>query len=374
MWDGIYVTTDSGTHWTQTSAPQKPFWRSITSSTDGIRIFAVTNNGGGVGGQIYISTNSGSTWATVSSPSLNWVTIACSSDGTTIAAANDWCQGSIYVSTNSGSSWALSLSPSPCVKWRGIAISSDGSRIAANSLAGGVYLSKNSGASWLLMPAIQSTPWQSIASSSDGSQVVAVVAGTGKNYVNVNSTLVSTGASGNLGQFDPDWVLVSTPSAANCSQQVFITQYPYPRWVVPNGGGHWISPSNDETEYIDTPGYYTYQTSFTLNTTLSRRANLVTNIQFDCALDDHLVSVVLNGNTVLNGDDAFLLDSLSSFTILGAYQSNNVLQFKVLNGYPGLNPTGLLVQFTSVSVYEASTGIYVIKACAAGWLSYLIIF
>src|SRR5262249_38987190 len=98
--------------WTQTSAPNTN-WVSVACSADGTKIVAAAGVlpllGNGVG-PIYTSTNSGATWAQTSAPITNWAATASSVDGTRLVAAVG-CAGPIYISTNAGTTWTPTGAP-----------------------------------------------------------------------------------------------------------------------------------------------------------------------------------------------------------------------------------------------------------------------
>lgn len=120
--------------WTTTTAPVG-FWSFIASSADGAKLVAVKHGGG-----IYISVNSGTTWTLTSAPSTissYWNSVASSADGTKLAAGQQ--NGGIYTSTNSGASWIKSAAPTLTGSWASIASSVDGTMLAAVSVVGGIY-------------------------------------------------------------------------------------------------------------------------------------------------------------------------------------------------------------------------------------------
>jgi photosystem II stability/assembly factor-like uncharacterized protein len=154
----IYVSTDSGNTWAQTSSPNSSSWNVVASSADGNKLFAAIYNG-----SIYLSTNAGTAWTTSSAPSKKWTWLASSADGTkvTATAQND----KIYCSTDSGMTWTATGSSSD--SWSSIASSADGTRLIASS-GGGAYVSTNSGDSWTLL----NTTSGQVASSADGTKLV----------------------------------------------------------------------------------------------------------------------------------------------------------------------------------------------------------
>src|SRR5262245_47606108 len=86
--------------WTQTTAPARA-WLSMACSADGSIVAAVHQAVGG--GQIFVSTNSGASWTATSAPLLAWTSVASSADGTRLAAVAN--NNGIYTSTNSGLTW-----------------------------------------------------------------------------------------------------------------------------------------------------------------------------------------------------------------------------------------------------------------------------
>lgn len=128
---GIYVSTNQGNTWAPTMAPTND-WTGIASSADGTKLVAGSDNAG-----IYVSTNSGSTWSpTSASTSGEWGTIASSWDGTRLAASCSIPIPGVYLSMDSGNTWTNSGAPT--VKFISIASSSDGTKLAA-CYSGGIY-------------------------------------------------------------------------------------------------------------------------------------------------------------------------------------------------------------------------------------------
>jgi photosystem II stability/assembly factor-like uncharacterized protein len=81
---GVYTSTNSGTSWSVTSAPNIP-WRAIVSSADGNVLVAVANNGSA--GSIYTSTDAGVSWVSNEVANLDWNRVASSADGSKLFAA-----------------------------------------------------------------------------------------------------------------------------------------------------------------------------------------------------------------------------------------------------------------------------------------------
>ena len=192
---GIYISTNAGVTWTQTSAPIGKDWVSIASSSDGTKLAAVNIDGG-----IYTSTNTGVTWTQTGAPAQLWYCIATSSDGVKLAAGTLY--GGIYTSTNAGATWTQSSAPSE--EWQSIASSSDGAKLAAVVYVGGIYTSTNAGLTWTLTSAPKNnTPWQAIATSSDGTKLAAAnyYASGGWIYNSTNAGLAWNLTSAPLGNW-----------------------------------------------------------------------------------------------------------------------------------------------------------------------------
>lgn len=168
--NGIYISTNSGDTWFLTVLPIHQFsWSSVAFSADGTKLVAVANNGYGEG--IYTSTNSGENWTQSTAPANNWSCVASSADGYTLAAASS--EG-IFISTNSGNTWMQT--DAPMEPWNFIISSADGTKLAASCIHGpGVYISTNSGADWTIT--LPLTGPAGIVSSADGTKLVAAYGG-----------------------------------------------------------------------------------------------------------------------------------------------------------------------------------------------------
>ena len=172
---GIFRSVDAGQTWSQTDAPVTNWW-SVACSADGTNIAAA-----GYQSAIELSANSGSSWLASGSAALNWISVASSSDGTRLVAAE--ASGGIYVSTNSGGAWTQTSAP--LSRWESVASSADGTKLVAAAFQGGIYASKDGGGSWNPTSAPIST-WQTIASSRDGNELIAGTFGNSL-YTSTNS-------------------------------------------------------------------------------------------------------------------------------------------------------------------------------------------
>ena len=173
------TSTNGGASWIDANPPVANGWAAVVCSADGSKIFA---NGVSF---IAVSTDGGATWAQSDPSGVVWSdtvgSIACSADGNTLLAATGFgatIGGSIFVSTNAGLSWNQTTSPTQF--WSGVACSADGTRMAAAApastmagvLRGGIYTSIDAGASWTEAN-VPTNNWYSVASSADGVRLVA---------------------------------------------------------------------------------------------------------------------------------------------------------------------------------------------------------
>ena len=169
----IYTSTNFGATWTPTSAPIAEWFAVPASSADGNTLLAAgaqTANGTG-GSHLYLSKNSGATWTALTNvPFANH--LACSADGTKLAAAfgPQFGVGRIYTSTNSGATWRIN--PTPSMSWTALASSADGATLVAAG-SDSIFVSKDSGATWTTATAPYEN-WTAVACSADGNQLVAV--------------------------------------------------------------------------------------------------------------------------------------------------------------------------------------------------------
>lgn len=167
--NGIWITTNSGTAWIQTSAPNLN-WTSVASSADGTKLAAFPF--AGPGGPLYLSTDSGNTWTSNNIGNKPWSAIALSADGNTLAAMEN--TGLIHISTNSGTSWKTVVKSVP---WVSVAVSADWTKMVASArstlgIYGSLWASTNSGNTWTTINKYQEI-WQGVASSADGNTLVA---------------------------------------------------------------------------------------------------------------------------------------------------------------------------------------------------------
>ena len=240
----IYISTNSGTTWTQTSAPKK-YWSSVASSADGTKLVATTEDyNPAFDARIYTSTNSGFTWTQTSAPTnALWAAVASSADGSKLVAVNTAhfafvngnyvciALGLVYTSTDSGATWVSNNVPNN--GWQSVASSADGTKLVAIPQSGGIFTSTNSGATWTSNN-VNAFPYWAVASSADGNKQVMVVDG-GSIYISqttpspqLNLTPSSTNLT--LGWTVPStnfvlqqsanltsWANVTNPPVLNCT-------------------------------------------------------------------------------------------------------------------------------------------------------------
>ncbi|HEU6449739.1 MAG TPA: sialidase family protein [Verrucomicrobiae bacterium] len=186
---GLSTSIDGGETWThQNGAPTYNGYYNfyfLASSADGNKLMGAMNTGNG-GSPIYTSMDGGVTWMTNSAPTNNWKAGACSADGMKLIAvsANG---GGVWTSTNAGATWISNSVPPPYLApatWLSAASSADGIRLVIGAYGGQVYTSTNSGFTWI-SNAVSGAFLQCLASSADGQRLIAAV-GSGKIYTSTN--------------------------------------------------------------------------------------------------------------------------------------------------------------------------------------------
>lgn len=175
----IYTSTNSGATWTQTSAPEG-VWMKVVSSADGARLAGIWYSNG-YSRFVYTSSDSGATWLPTPAPSNELKDLACSVNGAKLIAAGDL----IYASIDGGVTWTPTGAPSNT--WTCVASSADGTKLLAGSYYPGfgpgdgmIYISTNSGATWT--PNLGSTTWTSWASLACSADASVLVAATSRDW------------------------------------------------------------------------------------------------------------------------------------------------------------------------------------------------
>jgi hypothetical protein len=169
----IYTSPDSGQTWISNNVPDSEYWYAAASSADGQRLFAASNsNTNGGAGAIYSSINAGASWSSNHVASLNWTGIACSGDGVDLVACG--FNSALYTSADGGLNWNAVFGVFGF--FTGAASSADGSRVTVISNGGQIYTSTDSAGTWISNNA-PALAWQEVASSKDGNVVVGGVPG-----------------------------------------------------------------------------------------------------------------------------------------------------------------------------------------------------
>jgi hypothetical protein len=167
--------------WSPSGAPSGYNWSGIACSADGAKLVAIGGFGGNLAG-IYTSPDGGASWTQTSAPSNLWMAVASSSDGTKLAAAEEYNNGgAIFVSADSGATWTMTSAQG--IPWSAVASSTNGSVLIAGTLSESSYttfaVSTNSGATWRYTIGATNAQevgafWPSVACSTDGSKLFAV--------------------------------------------------------------------------------------------------------------------------------------------------------------------------------------------------------
>ena len=161
------VSTNAGASWVATNSIGRGFYsiRSIAGSADGIRLIGAQANANGGTNSIYISTNGGFSWTNTTAPQTIWSSVASSADGTKLAAAiSGWysdsgplgtvfgfVEGPIYSSTDSGATWQSNNVSAKA--WKSVASSADGTKLVAVVNGGGIWTAQTTPA-----PSVNLTP------------------------------------------------------------------------------------------------------------------------------------------------------------------------------------------------------------------------
>ncbi|HSU56150.1 MAG TPA: sialidase family protein [Candidatus Dormibacteraeota bacterium] len=116
------------------------------------------------------------TWTPTGSSSNQWYAVACSADGTRVAAATGGqfdVTGQIHISTDSGTNWTVTSAP--LQRWTCVASSADGTKLIGAAYDRGIYTSADSGTTWTSnnVANVQFGLWNSVGSSADGSTLFA---------------------------------------------------------------------------------------------------------------------------------------------------------------------------------------------------------
>ncbi len=162
-----------------------------------------------------------------------------------------------------------------------------------------------------------------------------------------NGTLLSGGAT------DPHYTLIASADPAfpgPTAMVVYDNIYPFPAWWYANGpNSMWIAPSANES-IINTPGLYTFRTTFDL-TGFDLNSAVITG---KWVSDNNGVNILINGISTGFTNSGWFYDAsgFSTFTIGSGFVAGlNTLDFIVLNGPTGgsQNPIGLRVEMSGTA-------------------------
>jgi hypothetical protein len=172
----IWTSADGGQAWLERTSAGSRNWDSVASSSNGTKLIAADASG-----SLWTSSDSGVTWterpAAGPSPQA-WSAVAISANGTyAVAAAGipGIASGYIYKSGDSGATWTQTASPQRS-DWTSLTVSDNGATLYATALeqyTAPIYKSTDSGATWNLIPFTgTSVAFYAIASSSDGTKLI----------------------------------------------------------------------------------------------------------------------------------------------------------------------------------------------------------
>ncbi|MFN3660701.1 MAG: WD40/YVTN/BNR-like repeat-containing protein, partial [Brevinematales bacterium] len=167
----IYTSSDGGENWQERKQAGVRFWEKVASSSDGMKLVALSYEEGDDGGYIYTSSDGGSTWTKRTEAGERWwEAVDISSDGTKIiAAASD---SAIYTSLDGGESWYNGDRED---SWDDIALAGNGSLMGGVIEGNYLYLSTNAGTNWLAHTNLGKKDWTAISIAGDGTKIIASV-------------------------------------------------------------------------------------------------------------------------------------------------------------------------------------------------------
>ncbi len=225
--NGIYISANNGTTWTQSSMNNKTVY---SFTTIGTNIYAgLLNNPNGSGG-VWLSINNGATWTQTTLNSRHIISFAVL--GANLFAGSDV---DFWRSTNNGTNWTQLSVNSQSV--RSLAV------IGSNLFAGtyiGVYVSTNNGTSWTITANNRSINSLAVI----GTNLFAGTAQYGV-YLSVdNGTTWSQTALNNK----------SINKLAVSGTDIFAGTYPYGVYYSSNNGASWFQ----KNQGFSVPPFYNY--------------------------------------------------------------------------------------------------------------------
>lgn len=332
--------------WTQTAAPiTNLFWSSVCSSTTGDQIFAVARTPDSpYDGPICQSFDSGNTWSTNAMFDRPWAAIACSADGSKLAAvgANDTV---IYLSTNSGVTWTPSPSI-PEVVWTSLASSADGTKLAGagtgginNSTNSGIYTSTNSGINWSLAANTSGKIWTSTASSANGSRLVAAAL---NDSIYTSSDSGVTWVSNNLPK--ETWAAVTCSSDGNTLAAAGggFNMNPGPICVSTNFGATWATSSAPVLDWAALASSADGQKMIALKAGGNRSNAIFTSTDRGFTWTSNTVPAVYEWTSVASSADGSKLMAASAYGGIWTWQSTPAPQLNLASSSNGLTLSWIL--------------------------------
>ncbi|MBK9332014.1 MAG: T9SS type A sorting domain-containing protein [Ignavibacteria bacterium] len=225
--NGIYVSANNGTSWSQSSLNNKTVFSFTTIGTD---IYAgLLNNPNGSGG-VWISVNNGANWTQTSLNSRHIISFALL--GTYLFAGSDV---DFWRSSNNGVNWTQLSVNSQSV--RALAV------IGNNLFAGtyiGVYISTNDGTSWTLTANNRSINSLAVIGTN-------LFAGTAQYGVYISADNGTTWSQTALNNKSVNKLAVS-------GTDIFAGTYPYGVYYSSNNGASWFQ----KNQGFSAPPFYNY--------------------------------------------------------------------------------------------------------------------
>ena len=217
----LYVSTDSGTTWAPRNPGTSHQWHAVACSADGTKMAAIGQVDPYTTFSLWLSSDSGDTWIRQTNlPSDHyWRAVTISGDGSVVGVASNadgFDYGTIWTSTNFGGTWTERTSAGQHA-WYSITSSYDGTRMAAvhrgtiADAGGKVFTSIDSGATWTLEPGSPVGSWNKIASGTSGLQLIGLNSSKSFPYGNTVTTSADGGASWDYQLDDATFAVADAP-------------------------------------------------------------------------------------------------------------------------------------------------------------------
>ena len=212
----IYISHDEGISWNET--PDKSFFQNIDgtiqlSCSDTAEVVAVVSQNG----YVWVSKDFGQSWNITSAPVKGYISIAMSSNGSTIGVNDYWGDrdtGGVFISKDFGVTFPMSSDVETYSRHAKLLISSDGLTILSFVYWNGIMVSVDGGVTFKSISGYSGGNYGSIdatVSSSDCSVVYFTSGGTSNVFRSMDTGLNWSTPPTNIGA--RDWqVLVSSSS------------------------------------------------------------------------------------------------------------------------------------------------------------------